>query len=106
MERKIKKINLELPLDMPSDAAPMEIVREIEKISTNLNPQIELRGKKIDEIKVRFTDKGQIDLGYEPTGYECKLWEKATCKVANDKEDLISNPIIMEKIKTDLTKMK
>jgi len=102
MEKKTKKINLTVSLDVPSNVTPDKIVDEITKIVSNINPKEDLiKRRKLDEIKVAFTDKGSIGLSNPSGGYECKLWEKATCWIPNEKLDLVSNPIL-ERIKIDL----
>lgn len=105
MEKGTKKVNIKLDLDVPAYAKPEEIARYIESFAGKLNPEEKANVKKIDEVHVRFTEKGKIDLGNKSTGYESKIWEKATCKVALDKEDLVSNPVI-DKIKIGLKQEK
>ena len=107
-EKKEKQLNLKLSLNVPSDADSMEIVKQIEGIFASINPssQTGLKEKTINDINVRFTDKGQFDLGLKTDGYESRLWSKSTCKTSNAMDNSLSNSNIMDKPLSNLIRDK
>ena len=86
-EKKTKEIIISLSLEVPEEATQEEVATKIGKALEPLADTV----MNVSDLAIRTVPRlhGPHDEG---GGYETRLWEKATCKVAMDPRDRLKNP--------------
>ncbi len=86
MESKMKVISITLAVEVDESISPESITAELESALSKLDAKV----GRMSEVIVRTVPRFEGD---RAGGYESRLWEKATCKVARDPRERIDDPV-------------
>ncbi|MDO9048869.1 MAG: hypothetical protein Q7U66_14210 [Methylobacter sp.] len=82
-----KEISISLVVEVDENITPESVAAEVETALSKLDSKV----GRMSDVIVRTVPRFE---GVGAAGYESRLWEKATCKVAQDPRERIGDPVL------------
>ncbi|AAM36788.1 hypothetical protein NY99_16655 [Xanthomonas phaseoli pv. phaseoli] len=87
-----KEISLTLAVEVTEDTAAESVAEQLEKALSHLDGKV----GRLSDVVVRTVPRIVSNAG---AGYESRIWEKATCKIADNPRDRLIDPVVdLEKL--------